>query len=74
MDPILTGDNNVFSLLIYRCSDSPSSVVQKIMNGILHVYANYFGLIEKTRCDKLTGLFNREMLDTEITKVLLKST
>jgi len=44
------------------------------MNGILHVYANYFGLIEKTRCDKLTGLFNREMLDTEITKVLLKST
>lgn len=72
--PILNADNNVISLLVCRCCDSPSLDEQKIMNGILHVYSNYFALIEKTQRDKLTGLFNRETLDTEITKVLLKGT
>jgi diguanylate cyclase (GGDEF)-like protein len=72
--PILNADNNVFSLLVYRCSNSPSSTEQKMIGGILDVYSNYFSLLEKTQRDKLTGLFNRETLDTEITKVLLKAT
>ena len=42
------------------------------MSGILRVYSNYLTLIDKTQRDKLTGLFNRETLDTEITKVLMQ--
>lgn len=72
--PILNADNNVFSLLVCRCLGPPSLDEQQIMSGILSVYSNYLSLLEKTQRDKLTGLFNRETLDSEITKVLLKGT
>jgi diguanylate cyclase (GGDEF)-like protein len=70
--PILNASNDVFSLLLYRCKKSPSLDEQRVVNGILHVYSNYLTLIDKTQRDKLTGLFNRETLDTEITKVLMQ--
>jgi two-component system cell cycle response regulator len=70
--PILTVNNDVFSLLVCHCKKSPSLDEQQVVNGILHVYSNYLTLIDKTQRDKLTGLFNRETLDTEITKVLMQ--
>ena len=70
--PILNADKEVFSLLVCRFSEPPSLDEQQIMSGVLSVYSNYLSLIEKTQRDKLTGLFNRETLDSEITKVLLK--
>ena len=72
--PILSADNNVFSLLICHSKNKPSLDEQRLVNGILYVYANYLTLIDKTQRDKLTGLFNRETLDTEITKVLMQGT
>lgn len=72
--PILTANNDVFSLLVCHCNKSPSFDEQQVVNGILHVYSNYLTLIDKTQRDKLTGLFNRETLDTEITKVLMQGT
>jgi len=70
--PILNVDNDVFSLLVCHCKKSPSMNEQQVVSGILHVYSNYLALIDKTQRDKLTGLFNRETLDTEITKVLMQ--
>lgn len=72
--PILNANNDVFSLLVCHCKKSPLLDEQQVVNGILHVYSNYLTLIEKTQRDKLTGLFNRETLDTEITKVLMQGT
>lgn len=72
--PILNSDNDVFSLLVCHCTESPSFDEQRVVSGILHVYSNYLTLINKTQRDKLTGLFNRETLDTEITKVLIQGT
>lgn len=72
--PILNLSKDVFSLLVCHCKKSPSSEEQQVVDGILHVYSNYLSLIEKTQRDKLTGLFNRETLDTEITKVLMQGT
>ncbi len=72
--PILNADNDTCSLLVCHCIKSPSLDEQRIVSGILHVYSNYLTLIDKTQRDKLTGLFNRETLDTEITKVLMQGT
>jgi two-component system cell cycle response regulator len=72
--PILNADNDVFSLLVCHCKKSPSSEQLQVVSGILQVYSNYLILIDKTQRDKLTGLFNRETLDTEITKMLTQGT
>lgn len=70
--PISNSEKNVSSLLVCRCSAALSGTEQQIISGILNVYSNYLSLIDKTQHDKLTGLFNRETLDAEITKILLK--
>ena len=70
--PIVNSDNHVFALLVLRCKTPILGQQQMLVNGILRVYANYVMLINKTQRDKLTGLFNRETLDSEITKVLMK--
>jgi two-component system, cell cycle response regulator len=72
--PILNVNNDVCSLLVCHCKKNPTLDEQRIVSGILHVYSNYLSLINKTQRDKLTGLFNRETLDTEITKVLMRGT
>jgi len=72
--PILNSETEVISLLVCHCETKPSLDEQKVVSGILHVYSNYLTLIDKTQRDKLTGLFNRETLDTEITKVLMQGT
>ncbi len=43
---------------------------QKTLTGILSVYSNYLSVINRAEHDKLTGLFNRETLDTQINKIL----
>ncbi|KKM80092.1 hypothetical protein LCGC14_1343360 [marine sediment metagenome] len=72
--PILNVNNVVCSLLVCHSKNNPSVHEQRIISGILHVYSNSLSLINKTQRDKLTGLFNRETLDTEITKVLMRGT
>tara|TARA_R110001606_G_scaffold361754_7_gene515327 strand:+ start:244498 stop:245580 length:1083 start_codon:yes stop_codon:yes gene_type:complete len=72
--PILNADHDVLSLLVCHCKKSPPLEQQRVISGILQVYSNYLTLIDKAQRDKLTGLFNRETLDTEITKVLMQGT
>ncbi|MBT3721816.1 MAG: GGDEF domain-containing protein [Gammaproteobacteria bacterium] len=46
---------------------------QRLIHALLKVYSNYLELIDKTRRDKLTQLLNRETLDAEITRLLMRN-
>jgi len=62
----------IFAVLVISTNLVPSASDQRLIYGILRVYSNYLALIEKTQKDKLTGLYNRETLDNEITKILVR--
>jgi len=68
--PAFDNQNDIFAVLVISTNLVPSVGDHRLVYGILRVYSNYLALIEKTQKDKLTGLFNRETLDDEITKVL----
>jgi len=70
--PSFDANNEIFMILVQSC-DKPTTQEQKTIHGIFKVYANHVALIEKTQRDKLTGLFNRETLDDEITKILVNA-
>jgi len=70
--PSFDANKDIFMILVQSCQQ-PTVREQKTVHGIFKVYANHVALIEKTQRDKLTGLFNRETLDDEITKILVNS-
>lgn len=70
--PAFDAHGDTFACLVITTNLVPSSGDQRLVYGILRVYSNYLSLIEKTQKDKLTGLFNRETLDNEITKILVR--
>lgn len=70
--PAYDSNGDIFAVLLITTDLVPSTSDQRLVYGILRVYSNYLSLIEKTQKDKLTGLYNRETLDNEITKVLVR--
>lgn len=70
--PAFDANGDIFAVLLISTNLVPSASDQRLVYGILRVYSNYLALIEKTQKDKLTGLYNRETLDNEITKVLVR--
>lgn len=70
--PAYDTHGEIFAVLVISTSLVPSASDQRLVYGILRVYSNYLALIEKAQKDKLTGLFNRETLDNEITKILVR--
>ena len=70
--PAFDSHDEVFAVLVHTTREPPSGNDQRLVYGILRVYANYLALIDRSQRDKLTGLFNRETLDEEITKILVK--
>jgi diguanylate cyclase (GGDEF)-like protein len=70
--PAYDSHNDIFAVLLITTDLVPSGSDQRLVYGILRVYSNYLALIEKTQKDKLTGLYNRETLDNEITKILVR--
>lgn len=70
--PAYDSTGEIFAVLLIRTDLVPSVSDQRLVYGILRVYSNYLALIERTQKDKLTGLYNRETLDNEITKVLVR--
>lgn len=69
--PAFDGHGDIFAVMLMTCSEMPSASDQRLVYGIIKVYSNYLSLIEKSQRDKLTGLYNRETLDAEITKLLV---
>ncbi len=70
--PAFDSHGDIFAILLHDCDNVPEHNDQRLVHGILKVYANYLALIDKTQRDKLTSLFNRETLDEQITKILVK--
>lgn len=70
--PAFDAYGDTFACLVITITLVPSEGEQRLVYGILRVYSNYLSLIEKTQKDELTGLFNRETLDNEITKILAR--
>ncbi|MDT8310685.1 MAG: GGDEF domain-containing protein [Methylophaga sp.] len=70
--PAFDSHGDIFAILVHHCDSMPVNNDQRLVHGILKVYANYLALIDKTQRDKLTSLFNRETLDEQITKILVK--
>lgn len=70
--PAFDSHGDIFAVLLISTDTLPSASDQRLVYGILRVYSNYLALIEKTQKDKLTGLYNRETLDNEITKILVR--
>ncbi len=70
--PAFDGEDQIFAVLIHT-GEQPNASEERLVQGILKVYANYLVLIEKTKRDKLTGLFNRETLNHELNKILFSA-
>jgi len=72
--PVSNKDNQVFALLLQEYDIIHSIDAPRYTYGLLKIYSNYLDLLRITQTDKLTGVLNRETLDTEITSVLVKNT
>lgn len=71
--PAFDRNNDVFAILIQDCKESVDFDMPRFAHGLLKVYSNYLELIEQSQRDKLTQLLNRETLDKEITRILIKN-
>ncbi len=71
--PALDQYNEVFAILVHVCGDSFEFDVPRFVYGLLKVYSNYLALIDDNQRDKLTQLLNRDTMDREITRILLKN-
>lgn len=69
--PAFDGTGEIFAVLLMSLNEVLHPNDQRLIFSILKVYSNYLSLIEKTQRDKLTGLYNRETLNSEITKLLV---
>jgi len=71
--PALDQHNEVFAILVHVCGDGFELDVTRFVYGLLKVYSNYLMLIDDNQRDKLTQLLNRDTMDREITRILLKN-
>jgi diguanylate cyclase (GGDEF)-like protein len=69
--PTFQANNELFLVLVHS-TNQLTPELYKLIHGILKVYTNYVGLIEKSQTDTLTGLYNRETLEERITKILVQ--
>jgi two-component system, cell cycle response regulator len=71
--PAFDRKNDVFAILIQDCKETIDYDMPRFVHGLLKVYSNYLELIEQNQRDKLTQLLNRETLDKEITRILIRN-
>ncbi|MFI3186601.1 MAG: GGDEF domain-containing protein [Methylococcaceae bacterium] len=71
--PALDQSNEIFGVLLHICGDGFKFEVMRFVHGLLKVYSNYLALIDDNQRDKLTQLLNRDTMDREITRILLKN-
>lgn len=59
-------EENIRNVVIDEPRDSPR---RRFVDAILEVYENNYELLEKSQIDKLTGLYNRQLLDEKIRRL-----
>src|SRR5690606_35369200 len=50
--PAYDSHGEIFASLVHHCDELPSAIDQRLVHGILRVYANYLALIDKSQRDK----------------------
>lgn len=70
--PAKNNNNQIIAIMIQSGSELDSKN-QHLIHALLKVYSNYLELIDKARRDKLTQLLNRESLDAEISRILIRN-
>lgn len=71
--PSLDQHNEVFAILVHVCGDGFEFEVTRFVFSLLKVYSNYLALIDDNQHDKLTQLLNRDTMDREVTRILIKN-
>lgn len=71
--PAMDQDNEVFAILLHVCGDKFKVETSRFVYSLLKVYTNYLLLLEDNQRDKLTQLLNRDTMDREITRILLRN-
>ena len=69
--PATNRNHKVFAVLI-QTNDRVNYRNQQLFHAMLKVYSNYLELIDKSSRDKLTQLLNRETLESEINRILIR--
>ncbi len=67
--PAFDANEQIFAILI-QTTKQLDYEVKHLVHGFLRIYSNYLELIEISKRDKLTGLLNRETLESEIERIL----
>lgn len=70
--PACDANDEIFAILIQTAKRSDYEM-QRFVHSFLRIYSNYLEMIEITKRDKLTGLLNRETLESEITRILISN-
>lgn len=55
--------------IAFRKAQALSDTEQAIVQGVLQVYANCYGLLDDSQRDQLTGLYNRNALDCSFERI-----
>lgn len=68
--PVYGKQDSIYGALLHN-TRQPTFESKRLIYGLLRIYSNYLALLEESHRDTLTNLLNREILDSEITKILL---
>lgn len=55
--------------IVFRKDAALNDTEHAIVQGVLEVYANYYSLLDDSQRDQLTGLYNRNALDTSVERM-----
>lgn len=65
----LIGGNEVCGYFVFQRDREVSPVEDTIIRGVLEVFSNYYALLDVSLRDRLTGLFNRQALESSFDRI-----
>lgn len=65
----LMGGNDVCGYFVFQRDREVSAVEDTMIRGVLEVFSNYYALLDISQRDRLTGLFNRQALESSFDRI-----
>ena len=66
--PLMGGDD-VCGYFVFQRDREVSAVEDTMIRGVLEVFSNYYALLDISQRDRLTGLFNRQALESSFDRI-----
>lgn len=63
------GDGEIHGYFVFRRDREVQPTEDTIIRGVLEVFSNYYALLDASQRDRLTGLFNRQALETSFDRI-----